>query len=249
MVFFKKIVAYFLAQFGFRMVKSPKRGILDDPDSHLEVRLEYIVYHHLEKIKERPFFIVQIGAFDGTSFDDAVNEFLRDSRFRGLLVEPQPAVFSRLRNEYEGNGRVILENAAVAAEDGEVTLYTFDTSDPELPNWFEGCASFDKEVALKFADRYPKARENLRSIQVLGLTLQSLLSKHQFQEVDFLQIDVEGFDYEVIKMVDFKNCKPAIIRFEKLHLSSDDLERCYDLLITNGYKIAIEEQDILAYSG
>jgi len=246
---FKKITAYFLAQFGFRMVKSPRRAILDDPDSHLEVRLEYVVYHHLEKIKERPFYIVQIGAYDGISFDDAVNDLLEDSRFQGLLVEPQPAVFNRLQKEYKGNGRVILENMAVAEEDGEVTLYTFDTSDPDLPNWFEGCASFDKEVALKFADHYPKARENLLTLQVPGLTLKSLLSKHQFQEVDYLQVDVEGFDYEVIKMVDFENGKPAIIRFEKLHLTSDDLERCFDLLIENGYKIAIEEQDILAYAG
>ncbi len=247
--FLKKILSAVLAQFGYRLVKAPKRAILDEPQSSLDLRLEYLVYHHLETIKDRPFTIVQIGAFYCTSYGDAVNQFFDDPRFQGVLVEPQPQIFNRLQQTYRGNPQVVLENAAMANEDGDMKLYTIDTSQPDLPAWLDGCASFDKEVVLKYEHRFPNVPEHIIILTVPGLTLSSLLEKHHLQQVDLLQIDVEGFDYEVIKMVDFENSKPAIIRFEGNHLSEADLENCYNLLMDHGYKIAIEGVDVLAYDG
>ena len=238
-----------MAYFSFRLVKAPKRAILEDPDSNLNLRLEFVVFHHLESIEDRPFQIVQIGAFDGKSYDDAVHQFFSDPRFLGLLVEPQPLIFERLQQTYRGNDQVVLENVAIANEDGQMELYTVDTSRPELPEWLDGCASFNKEIVLEYQDRFPTLPEHIVTLNVPCLTLSSLLEKHQLQEIDLLQIDVEGFDYEVIKMVDLEHNKPAIIRFERAHLADADLEACYDLLMDHGYKIALDGIDVLAYIG
>lgn len=238
-----------LARFGYRIVKAPKRAIVESPEGNLDVRLDFLVYDHMQQIGERPFFIVQIGAFDGTSFGDAMHDYFADSRFQGVLVEPQPAVFSRLKETYKGNEQVRLENAAIAHEDGEVDLYTVDVGQPDLPDWLEGCASLSKEPILKFENEFPNLREHMHVLKIPALTLGSLLNKYEQQTVDLLQIDVEGFDFEVIKMVDYENFKPAIIRFENEHLSPEMREECYDFLMERGYKIAIERPDVMAYSG
>ncbi len=245
----KKLMAKIMAYFSFRLVRAPKRAILEDPDGNLDLRLEFIVFHHLESIADRPFQIVQIGAFDGKSYDDAVHQFFSDPRFQGLLVEPQPLIFERLQQTYSGNDQVILENAAIANIDGQLDLYAVDTSRPELPEWLDGCASFSKEVVLKYEDRFPTLPDHIVTLVVPCMTLTSLLEKYQVQQIDLLQIDVEGYDYEVIKMVDLENNKPAIIRFERAHLSESDLEECYDLLFDHGYKIALDGIDVMAYIG
>lgn len=245
----KKLITLILSGYGYRLVKAPKKAIIDDPEANLVIDLDYAVFHHLEKNNKRPLQIVQIGAYDGVNFQDPIHAYLKDPRFQGLLVEPQPQVFTRLQMNYQGYGNVCLENAAIANELEKTTLYTIDTENSDLPGWLEGCASLNEEVISKYERRFPNLGEHLQTITVPSMPLGCLLEKHKIKAIDLLQIDAEGYDFEVIKMLDFQSLKPAIIHFERNHLSPVDREECYVLLIDNGYKIAIEGRDVLAYTG
>ena len=64
---------------------------------------------------------------------------------------------------------------------------------------------------------------------------------------DFLQIDTEGYDYEVIKSVPFDRCKPKIIQYENKHISDTDHRMWGSLLIEQGCTVVVYDGDALAY--
>lgn len=57
-----------------------------------------------------------------------------------------------------------------------------------------------------------------------------------------LQIDTEGFDYEVIKMIPFDD-PPRISRFETKHLSDADSAECIEMLGEYRYAFVFDRFD------
>jgi hypothetical protein len=65
-------------------------------------------------------------------------------------------------------------------------------------------------------------------------------------DLDYLQIDTEGFDYEILKMIDFSIIKPKLIKFESVNLSISDKQSANLLLVCNGYYLFDELGDTVA---
>jgi len=68
------------------------------------------------------FFFIQIGAHDGRK-DDPIYELVQRNRWSGILVEPQPDVFQRLKENYAGFSGLAFEQAAIVAEGTCMPLY------------------------------------------------------------------------------------------------------------------------------
>jgi hypothetical protein len=66
------------------------------------------------------------------------------------------------------------------------------------------------------------------------------------QHVDLIQIDAEGYDWPIIRSIDFSRLHPAVIRFEYRHMSSSDADTCLSLLARHGYRLIVESRDIIA---
>mgnify|MGYP001296139908 CR=1 FL=1 len=66
--------------------------------------------------------------------------------------------------------------------------------------------------------------------------IKDLLAKHGIARPNLLQIDTEGFDFEVIKMIDWAN-PPDLIHYETVHLSVSDRKAAWELLRANGYRL------------
>ena len=75
-----------------------------------------------------------------------------------------------------------------------------------------------------------------------------MIIEAEINHIDLLQIDAEGYDYEIIKMIKFQKIRPSIIRYEHKHLSKKDFTECLELLVNNNYGILFEDSDITAYS-
>ena len=67
------------------------------------------------------------------------------------------------------------------------------------------------------------------------------------QRAAIVLYDVEGYDYEILKMIDFSRTMPAIIRFEHQHLPRADWNAAISLLVGTGYRILEEPTDTTAY--
>jgi len=189
------------------------------------------------------FTFVQIGANDGI-MDDPIRKFVLKYGLRGVFVEPQPDVFARLQRNYAGVPNLAFENAAIAAQDGQREMYRFrKTSD--LPFWADGLASFSKETLIR---NFQNVEGEVETIHVPTLSFRSLLGKHGLEHLDLLQIDTEGFDYEIIKMIDFSATKPTIIHFEHGFLSGPQQYECFRYLNNQGYRVTNNDENMVAYA-
>jgi FkbM family methyltransferase len=183
----------------------------------------------------KDFFFVQIGAFDGKS-GDPLYRLIRRHHWRGILVEPQPAAFQQLQSNYAGEMTLQFFNVAIGPTDGELTLYSRKSGDVSV-------ASTARHLLVK-----PGHSQNqVVALQVPCWTLQTLLAKAKAPaRIDLLQIDTEGFDYDIIRSIDFNQIKPAIIRYEHTILSQRDRNACLSLLASQGYRFLLEDMDTTA---
>lgn len=189
------------------------------------------------------FFFIQIGAHDG-KMGDPLHGWIREYSWNGIFVEPQKEQFEKLLLSYKTVNRLqnlIFENVAISDTNGTRILYKVHP-DYVRSNQQTGLASFypDKALSTYAVD------SKVTSEEVQCITMATLLERNNVKKIDLLQIDTEGFDYEIIKMIDFDKIKPALIHFEHKHLSSNLYRECIKLLESKGYEILEKRADTAA---
>jgi len=200
-----------------------------------------------KKLKDE-FYVIQIGANDGID-NDLIHKFIKRDNWRGVLLEPQKYVFEKyLSKIYKKNNGINVINSAIGYSDGEITLYKIGFCNER---WATGLASFKKESLEKaFLNGYIKKRAKKSKIQIPEekekhiieekvnvICPNTLIKNFGIQKIDLLQIDAEGFDYDVIKMFDISKNKPNLIIFENTHFSKTEFNECINLLQNNNYEI------------
>jgi FkbM family methyltransferase len=173
-------------------------------------------------------FFVEIGSNDGEQHDH-LRPFIVSSRWSGIMVEPVPYVFERLRANYGDLDRVTLENAAIADRDGRMPFYHLAQAGDEdlerLPSWYDGIGSFSREAVLGHARHIPDIDERLVETSVPCLAFDSLLERHGVERVDLLLIDTEGYDWEILRGLDLRRHRPRMVVFEHYHLPAETRAR------------------------
>jgi len=203
-------------------------------------------------------FFLQIGGFDGESFDPLRPHVLAHN-LRGLIVEPIPQYYEKLRALYAGSPAVRTANVAVAEQDGERTLWRFNPEAVEkgllLPH-FAGISSFVMEDLLSDSGVLGRSSPNAETTAILRKlvqpvavqcrTMESLLQVFSIDRVDILQIDTEGYDFVILKLFDFARHRPFIVHYEHQHLSAADAAAAAALLSGFGYRLIPQQFDTLA---
>jgi len=191
---------------------------------------------------------LQIGANDGEQ-RDPLRLFVETRRWHGVMVEPVPFVYERLRARYRGHPRVRLENSAIADRAGLLPFYHLAQAAPgeKLPRWYDALGSFRREVILKHRDMIPDLERRIVQRDVPCLTFDQLCAKHAVERVDLLQMDTEGYDYEIIKRIDWARWRPALVIYEHHHLNPADREQCRAEFAERGYETVEESLDTIAF--
>lgn len=233
-----------------------ERSILSPGRSELLGRLGVMAPEAIPKVIEvlarahlSPSF-VKIGANDGLTGDPCGDIFLRDKRWRGLLVEPVDYCVDKLKNIYSDSTRFTICQVAIGHKHERRKFFFMAKeakySCPDMPEWYDQLGSFEREhVAKHFsaeADKFIIEKE----IDVCPLSL--ILKRTGFVAPLVLHIDVEGFDYEVLKSLNFRQSRPSVIMAEHKHLSASDLYSMTELLDGKGYLVLNTGGDILALS-
>jgi FkbM family methyltransferase len=196
--------------------------------------LRLAVQCEVNKLNGKKFNIVQIGANDGNRHDP-YRPLIEKHLFSGVLVEPIPEVYKKLISNYKGQPQLHFENSAIGPNNGEMALYMLRDTNGQTEE-LSVFASFNEDEVLKYKKRTKQAL-SVESIVVPVITFVNLLEKHNIDNVSLLAIDTEGFDYQILKSIDFKKIRPKIIEFEHSHLSEDDERASYNLLSSNGYQL------------
>ena len=171
---------------------------------------------------ENPFF-VQIGANDGIT-GDPIYQFVIKHKLKGICVEPQIEAFKKLQETYR-NYPVNCINALI----GDKPFY--------IVKGKSAWASFDKQRL--------QTRGEIEEIHPPKLSFKELVK--DLEKIDFLQIDAEGYDYEILKELDFKRFKPQIINLESHYFDDRTRKECEALLLQNGYRFFMDKSDTCGY--
>jgi FkbM family methyltransferase len=155
-------------------------------------------------------------------------------------VEPVPYVFKRLVSNYAGCVGLSFENAAVANRTGVRELLYLKETEEALPNYYDQIGSLKPNVIMKHAASIPNFHKHLAKITVNTITLSDLLAKYSVEKIDLLHIDAEGYDFEIIKQLDFQRFTPALILFEHKHLDVTENMQCKQYLRALNYRLVVE---------
>jgi FkbM family methyltransferase len=135
-------------------------------------------------------------------------------------VEPNPSVYEILKKNIELNGFANAKalNLGLGDTEGEMELY--------VPPGYTGSSSFNAQWETRF---------ELNKIKVKVVPLDS--ETRELPSIDWLLIDVEGFEEKVLKGAGdvLKKTKRIIIE-----ISHENRERVLELLGSNGFKVMDE---------
>ncbi|UOA07502.1 FkbM family methyltransferase [Methylobacter sp. S3L5C] len=81
-------------------------------------------------------------------------------------------------------------------------------------------------------------------IEVNCITLNTLLSRHNLEALDIICIDAEGWDYKILRQLDFSIWRPKLIRCEYINLDEEEKKALLEIFINNDYVYHIGCMDI-----
>ena len=184
---------------------------------------------------------VVIGAMDGISFDE-FHSHVRTYRWSGLLVEPIPEQFRRLVSNYTAIGCSPdnrYENSAIAEHDGTIQMLTIRqeaVDGGKVHECFGGMSAiYPPRNGLGSEADAETVRRYGELIEVPCVTLQTLLERHCVETFDMLCIDAEGWDFKILRQLDFSRWRPKLIRIEYINLSQEEKSAVIELLDQHQY--------------
>ena len=214
-------------------------------DEH-ELRLGFDFIACSLMTQKKDIFFVEIGANDGIA-NDPVHRYVRDHGWSGLMIEPLPEVFETLKENYREYPDVTPLNFAIGDSDGTQKFYTVRI-DPGMRQAAHQFSSFRREILERQTQWVPDILDRIEERTVECLSFNTLLERYVGdRDVDVLQIDVEGYDFEILKMIDFDRVKPSIINYESSNLTKAEQNACTRLLVDQGYRLAMGDSDTTGY--
>lgn len=189
---------------------------------------------------------IEIGSCD---FDTNI-DLISSGEWLGVMVEPTKKYFSNLEklvadNPYRHN--LTLENIAISDYNGTISFAEAkDTSTGPrgLGAWRRGISSVvaDSHKGERLFDLADNQKFVEEFFDVPCMTLDSLIAKHKFEHINYLKIDVEGHEMNILDAYSW-DIKPDFIKMEHSHI--DDVYAA-NLLKDKGYVVYIEHSDLYA---
>jgi len=156
-------------------------------------------------------FFIEVGAGDPVNL--SVSYHLEIKGWKGILIEPQPALATKLIN----NRKAKVWSVACG------------------PPQHEGVADFFVAGEFSSLKKHAAFTDVIYSDKIVVpiMTLDEILYKEGSPGIDFLSIDVEGSELNVLKGIDLIKNRPRLI-FIEYHVLSLDIHR---YLLRNRYKL------------
>jgi FkbM family methyltransferase len=175
--------------------------------------------------RKRGGFFIEIGAFDGVTLS---NSYLLEKKFgwTGILVEPNPVLAARIRR----SRRATLCTLPVDGASGKDVTMMFVSDFPELSSMQENAAK----------DHLADHRKNGTEVIQRTISLNDLLAEHSAPlEIDFISIDTEGNEPDILSTFDFDRYRVQLFCVE--HNDTDANELLDRLMLPKGYERVYRE--------
>jgi FkbM family methyltransferase len=210
------------------------RFLLALPDSYVPVVLRLLAKSKAQfrqdlfalvesRIKSSGYF-VEFGATNGV---DLSNTYLLEKEFgwRGILAEP-----ARIwHDDLTKNRSCVVEKKCVWSNTGSRLAFR-EVGNADLST-IESCAS---------SDLYAELRKYGETYEVETISLTDLLDEYDApKNIDYLSLDTEGSEFEILSKFDFERYQFGVITCE--HNYSPMRNSIYELLLSKGYVRKFQE--------
>lgn len=149
-------------------------------------------------------FYVDVGASDPVV--GSVTKHFYDLGWRGINVEPVARVHAALVHDRPRDTNL---NVALGRERGALTFFEFETV---------GISTLSPDFADHFVGEGHRCTK--RSVDVLPL--REICDAHCRGPIDFMKIDVEGFEREVLEGGDWRRFRPRVLLIEATRPNSTE---------------------------
>ena len=156
---------------------------------------------------------VQIGSNVGNDDFQKLIEKLNE-RSRIILVEPNITLHDILLSNYNdliNKHDITVESCGISIKKEEVDIYLYSDS-----GW---------SSSINRRHNIPKIKPTTMKINTL--TFNDLCEKYDISNIEYLSIDTEGLDYEILNSIDLSKIDIKNILFEKWNIDNDDLNENY----------------------
>lgn len=153
-------------------------------------------------------FVVDVGAADGTRYSNS-RYLIETLDWSGILVEPHPVFYQKIETLYANNNKVRHKNAAVHDVCGHMPFYVYGMNGLEPAQVSTLSTTFKDKVITLYGNGY-----EAQPIDVETITLQKLFEAFEVAECDFLSVDCEGNDINVLKSNNWGIVRPSLICVE-----------------------------------
>lgn len=159
-------------------------------------------------------FYIECGANDGIQQSNTLT-LEKEQNWTGLLIEPSINSFNECLKNRDINKNIILNCALVSTEYTDNIIY----------------GDFDGHL-MSSINGIRRNNNNLNPTPAKKLS--DILFENNISNIDFFSLDVEGFEYEVLKGIDFTQHLPKFILIE---IYTKDYDKIHNFLKEKNYEL------------
>jgi FkbM family methyltransferase len=213
-------------------ITCPMRGsFVNGPTYYSQFYEDYILAYVFKD--QKTGFYVDVGANDPDK--NSVTKYFYLAGWRGINIEPIPELVEKLNQSRPEDANV---GVAISERPGELTLYKGTMHKSVNAS---GLSTLDPKIA---ASHRAKGYE-FTKIKVPVITLNAVLDEHAKDkpEITFLNVDVEGFEKQVLSSIDFKRYQPRVVMAEATAPLTEKAtyQTWESILLDNGYIFAMND--------
>lgn len=130
--------------------------------------------------------------------------------WRGVNIEPQTELCALFDIERRRDTNV---NVAISDKEAQVMMRAYINN--------RGLTTFASDMKSEYEHGKGDKTEEFEDIPLTTITLRQLLADQKVTSIQFLKVDVEGFEYEVLNGNDWSRFRPEVICIEANHIIKD----------------------------
>lgn len=184
-------------------------------------------------LNKKAGFYVDIGAYD-PDIDSVTKRFYLKG-WTGINIEPQE---DRIKTFNRKRKKDINLQIGVSDKNTKMNLRIFGN---------QGLSTFSEEMKKNYSkqreansydfDYTKEGTSNFKDVEVSVKTLKTIFTEKNVKHIDFMKIDVEGFEYEVLSGNDWQKFRPKLLCIESDNMITD----WRNFLSKNEYKIIFND--------
>lgn len=234
-----KILDYLINKFYYISDGKKKRKIrLDD----------FLNFFFKEKEKK---FIIQVGGNDGINSDPLRKYFKKKINGKAIIFEPLDYYFLKLKKLYKNNKDIKIKKIALSNKIEKKKIFFIDPKIAKLMDgkgpgkgWAHGQGSFSKNVVIYWIKNNKSRGKNyikniskyINSIKYKEIQTKKISSiKIPKDHLSLLLIDVQGFELEVLKGMNWNNSPDFIVYEDDLKIYNKKSNLIRKILKKKGY--------------